>query len=99
MFNAAETAGVTIQRINDGLDTGDIVRQGEVPIGRRSFQAIWKDVESLGFDLYIQAILELKNGTAGYQRPVGKQGKLYRDPKLADVVRFWLRRYIRVSHL
>lgn len=96
MLNAAETAGVTIQRINDGLDTGDTVMQGEVQIHRRSFQAVWNDVEMLGLDLYIRAILEVKNGTANYQPHLGKKGKLYRDPRLWDILRFWLRRFIRV---
>lgn len=92
MFNNAETAGVTIQRINAGLDTGEIVRQADIPIGRRSFQAVWHDVESLGLDLYIQAILDVKQGTADYQSPGGTKGNLYRDPKFRDILRFWLRR-------
>jgi methionyl-tRNA formyltransferase len=91
MFNGAETAGVTIQRINAGLDTGDIVKQAEIPIRGRSFQAVWRDVEELGLDLYIQAILEVKNGVVTYQRPAGKKGRLYRDPKLSDLLKFWWR--------
>lgn len=94
MFNGAETAGVTIQRINEGLDTGDVVKQAEVSIRGRSFQAVWADVEQLGLDLYIQAILEVKNGVATYQQPTGNKGKLYRDPKLWDLVRYWWRRRI-----
>jgi len=94
MFDGAETAGVTIQRINKGLDTGDIVKQAEIPIRGRSFQAVWLDIEELGLDLYIQAILEVKNGIASYQRPAGKKGKLYRDPTVSDLLKFWWRRHI-----
>jgi methionyl-tRNA formyltransferase len=94
LFKGAETAGVTIQRINEGVDTGDVVKQAEVPIRGRSFQAVWKDVELLGLDLYIQAILEVKQGIATYQRPTGKEGRLYRDPKLSDFLKFWWRRHI-----
>lgn len=96
MFNGDETAGVTIQRINAGLDTGDIVKQAEIPIGHRSYQAVWNDVETIGLDIYIQAILEAKHGKANYQRPVGKRGQLYRDPTFLDILRFWLRRKIGI---
>ncbi len=42
MFNGEQTAGVTIQRVNAGLDEGEIVKQGEVLIGRRSQRTVWK---------------------------------------------------------
>lgn len=91
MYNGERSAGVTIQKINAGLDTGSIVKEGEVPIGRRSYQTVWRDLEALGLDLYIQAILEVKNGTATYRPQTGKKGKLYRNPKLKDFVTFWIR--------
>jgi methionyl-tRNA formyltransferase len=92
MYNDEDVAGVTIQKINAGLDTGCIVKEGEVPIGRLSYQAVWRDLEALGLDLYIQAILEVKNGTATYRPQVGKKGKLYRNPKLKDYLAFWVKR-------
>jgi folate-dependent phosphoribosylglycinamide formyltransferase PurN len=92
-YNGEETAGVTIQRINAGLDTGSIVKQGEVPIGNRSLNAIWNELERLGLDLYLQAILEVKQGTAGYKSIPGIRGKVYRDPKLVHILRFWRQRF------
>lgn len=89
IYNGEETAGVTIQKVNAGLDTGEIVKQGEVPIGHRSQGAIWNELEALGLDLYIQAILEVKTGTASYRPQLGKKGKLYQDPKLGDILKLW----------
>jgi methionyl-tRNA formyltransferase len=80
---------VTIQKVNEGLDTGDIAREGHVPIGSRSLSSIWRDLENLGLDLYMQAIFDVKQGNTAYRPQTGKKGKLYRDPKLGDIFRVW----------
>jgi folate-dependent phosphoribosylglycinamide formyltransferase PurN len=91
MYNGEISAGVTIQKINAGLDTGSIVKEGEVSIGSRSYQTVWRNLEALGLDLYIQAILEVKNGIATYRPQIGKKGKLYKNPKIKDFIAFWIR--------
>jgi folate-dependent phosphoribosylglycinamide formyltransferase PurN len=89
MYNGEKTAGVTIQKINAGLDTGSIVKEGEVLIGHRTPGAVWLRLEAVGLDLYVQAILEIKNGIATFQPQTGRKGKLYRNPKPKDLVVFW----------
>jgi methionyl-tRNA formyltransferase len=91
MFNGEKTAAVTIQKINAGLDTGEIVKQGEVTIGRRSYRTVCRELEILGLELYLQAIIDVKQGAASYSPQLGKKRKLYRDPKFADIVRFTFR--------
>lgn len=91
MYNGEKVAGVTIQKINAGLDTGSIVKDGEVAIGCRSQRAVWHDLEELGLTLYLQAILEVRNGTATYRPQEGPKGKLYKNPKLRDLLVFWTR--------
>lgn len=93
MYHGEPVAGVTIQNVTAGLDTGQIVRSGEVSIGRRGYGAVWREVLALGLDLYIEAILEVRAGTAVYRPQIGPKGKLYRDPKPGDILRFWLRRW------
>jgi len=95
MYNGETSAGVTIQKINAGLDTGEIVKAGEVPIGHRSRRAVWRELEALGLDLYLQAILEVKAGTAVYRPQTGTKGKLYRNPKLGDLLNFWGKQFKR----
>jgi hypothetical protein len=95
MYNGEQVAGVTIQKVNAGLDTGTIVKEGEVTIDRRSQRAVWNELEALGLDLYIQAILEVKAGTATYRPQAGVKGRLYRNPKLGNLVNFWGKQFKR----
>ena len=89
MYNGEKSAGVTIQKVNKGLDTGAIIRTGEVKAYRRRYQAVFHELEALGVELYIQAILDIKHGVAEYKLQTGVKGKLYRNPKFGDFVRFW----------
>jgi folate-dependent phosphoribosylglycinamide formyltransferase PurN len=89
MYNGEPFAGVTIQKVNRGLDTGSIVKEGQVPAGLRPYPAVMRDLEALGLDLYIQAVLEVKQGCASYRPQAGKKGRLYRNPKPGDFVKFW----------
>jgi folate-dependent phosphoribosylglycinamide formyltransferase PurN len=95
MYNGEKTAGVTIQKINAGLDTGEVVKAGEVSIARKSYSKVWHELEQLGLALYIQAIIEVKGGEAVFRSQQGKKGKLYRDPALRDLVDFWCRNRTR----
>ena len=95
MYNGEPVAGVTIQKVNKGLDTGSIVKTGEVSTQGRAYQAVVHELETIGLDLYMQAILEVKNGTAEYKPQAGVKGKLYRNPKPGDFLKFWGRQIRR----
>ena len=100
MYNGEQFAGVTIQKVNKGLDTGAIVRTGEVRAYRRPYQIVSHELEALGIELYIQAILDVKHGVAEYKPQTGVKGRLYRNPKLGDFIRFWgrqLKRQLRIG--
>jgi methionyl-tRNA formyltransferase len=100
MYNGEPFAGVTIQKVNKGLDTGTIVKTGEVNAYRRTYQAVFRELEALGVELYIQAILEVKRGVAEFKPQTGVKGKLYRNPKLGDFIRFWgrqIKRRLRIG--
>lgn len=89
MYNGERVAGVTIQKVNRGLDTGSIVKAGEVSTQGRAYATVVHELEALGLDLYMQAILEVKHGTAEYKPQSGVKGKLYRNPKPGDFLKFW----------
>jgi methionyl-tRNA formyltransferase len=95
MYNGERVAGVTIQKVNKGLDAGSIVKSGEVPAQGRSYSDVVRELETLGLDLYVQAILEVKHGTAQYEPQNGAKGKLYRNPKASDFLKFWGRQISR----
>lgn len=95
MYNGESVAGVTIQKVNKGLDTGNVVKTGEVNTRGRSYQAVVRELETLGLNLYMQSILEVKHGTAEYKPQSGKKGKLYRNPTQGDFLKFWGRQILR----
>lgn len=95
MYRGEPAAGVTIQKVNAGLDTGQIAAEGKVPIGRRARRHVWRDVEALGVDLYVQAVLDFRAGNPELRPFPGKKGKLYRDPKLKHFAKFYWRRLVR----
>ncbi|MGH7544432.1 MAG: formyltransferase family protein [Gemmatimonadota bacterium] len=87
MEEGRPTAGVAIQRIGAGLDTGDIMAEGEVPIGAKSYPRVWREVQDLGVRLYLDAILQIKRGTDSYRPQRGTPGRLYRDPAWLPILR------------
>jgi methionyl-tRNA formyltransferase len=96
MYNGEESAGVAIQKVNAGLDAGEIVKLGKVAIGHRSRKAVWRELEALGIDLYVQAILEVKEGSAVYRVQPDNAGRIYRDPRARDLLCFWMKRFVRL---
>lgn len=95
MYNGERVAGVTIQKVNQGLDTGSIVKTGEVSTQGKAYPAVVHELEALGLDLYMQTILEVKHGIAEYKPQSGVRGKLYRNPKPGDLLKFWGRQIRR----
>jgi methionyl-tRNA formyltransferase len=95
MYNGESTAGVTIQKINAGLDTGEIVLEGSVPIGTRRFGRVDAEVQQLGVDLYIQAIVAVRDGTAVYRPQPAARAPLCRQPTPAQILELWQRQLRR----
>jgi folate-dependent phosphoribosylglycinamide formyltransferase PurN len=93
IYNGERAAGVTIQRVNAGIDSGDVVARGEVPIGRKRYGRVERETQTLGFALFVAALLELRDGRARFepQPPRQRAGRHYRQPSAADFLRFWLR--------
>jgi folate-dependent phosphoribosylglycinamide formyltransferase PurN len=95
MYHGEPTAGVTIQLINRGLDTGSTVNEGSVPIGSRSRGAVWRDLEHMGLDLYVDAILQVREGTSVPRAQEGPKGPLFRDPPLRLILALWWRQTLK----
>ena len=78
------------------VETGDVIREGAVPIGRLPLAVVWRRLEALGLDLYLRAILDVKQGRAHPQAPMGRRRRLYRDPGTWDILEFWRRYGVRL---
>ena len=88
LFNDEARAGVTIQRITRGLDTGPMVKSGTVPARGRGYRRVFGEVEELGLDLYLGAVLDVARGRAHAQSAPGEPGSLYRDPGPGHLLRY-----------
>lgn len=95
LYNGEPVAGITIQRITAGIDTGDVVATAEVQTGCRSFGSVWREVEERGCEVFIQAILDVRDGRAAAVPQTAPGGPLYRQPTAGDLFRFWLSRLLR----
>ena len=94
MFHGETHAGVTIQNVNRGLDAGEVVEAGRVRIGSRSRRRVWFEIESLGVDLYVKAILDIREGAAVFAPQLGPRYILCRDPSPGQLLRLWYRQLL-----
>lgn len=94
MYNGEATAGVAIQKINAGLDRGEVVSAGEVPIGRKRYGRIDAEVQGLGLKLYVDAVAAVKRGEAVARPQPAGSTRLYRQPSAIDILRLFARRLV-----
>ena len=94
MFNGEESAAVTIQRANAGIDTGELVRQAEVSVARKSLRKVERELNRRGLEIYLEAVLAVRRGTAQLV-PQDRKGKLYRNPTAKDHLVFCWRQLKR----
>ena len=97
IYHGERYVGVTIQRIGSRLDGGDVVAQGRIPVGRAPLPVISARLVRLGLDLYMQAILAVRDGTAKFVPQAQGTGILCHDPAITDVLRFWWRYLARLA--
>jgi methionyl-tRNA formyltransferase len=91
-LNGEASAGVTIQRINAGVDTGDVVCGAEVPIAGKRYGRVEAALQNVGVELYVSAIVAVKRGEAVSRPQTNPEtGRLYREPRARDVLRLWRR--------
>ena len=92
VYNGERSVGVTIQLVNAGIDCGQIVAEGRVPVEGKSYRRIVRDSQALGVELYLDAILQMRRGTARPRDPGRALGPHYRDPTLWQVLQLPLKR-------
>lgn len=97
IMNGEDSVGVAIQRIGAKLDGGDIVRDARLPVGRMPPCVINRRLHRAGLRLYTEAILSVRRGTATYKAQPAGGGTLYRDPRMLDIARFWIRYASRLA--
>ena len=63
-----ERAGVTIMKVDEGLDTGDMLISDSVEIGRMNFEELHDALSVIGADLMSKALVLIENGKAVYTK-------------------------------
>jgi len=92
-IHGRETAGITLQRINERLDAGEVVDTKTVPIGD---EYTYSDVKNQLFeaseDMLAAAMKKVENGETDFET-YDQLGKLYTIPSGIDAVRFLLKEF------
>lgn len=69
VINGEEKTGVSIMRMDYGLDTGDIISMAETKIGEYETSAMLFDrLAKIGGELLVRTIGDIENGTAHYTK-------------------------------
>lgn len=63
-----EEAGVTIMKVDEGLDTGDMLISGSVPVGRKNFEELHDALAAIGADLMSRALVLIEKGEAVFTK-------------------------------
>ena len=64
ILDGDERAGVTIMKIDEGLDTGDMLISDSVEIGRMNFEELHDALSLMGADLMVRALELIESGEA-----------------------------------
>lgn len=68
ILNGFENTGVTIMKMDEGLDTGDMVAVSEVKIGRKNFLDIHDELAKLGGELMAETLPKIVSGDVIYTK-------------------------------
>lgn len=96
IYNGETRAGVTVQKLNEQLDAGKIVKQATVPIKPDDSPADVRDRQTeITVDLVVEAVRGISDGSLEPRNWDGSKGKVNTPPTIAELVRYWLRRNLR----
>lgn len=62
-----KTTGVTIMQLDEGLDTGMIIKKGEIQVGNKDINELSEELSTLGGRLLLESISEIEEGNAIFE--------------------------------
>jgi len=95
LYHGERETGITIQQVNAGIDTGDMLLQKIIPIGPKdNISSLTEKANRIGVETLIEAILSVKSNTV---RPVvqEKKGYTYTVPTLRQWLCFQIKMLLR----
>ncbi|MGN0709853.1 MAG: methionyl-tRNA formyltransferase [Anaerovoracaceae bacterium] len=68
ILEGLEYTGVTIMKMSEGLDTGDMVSSVRVAVGRKTLPELEEDLAEAGADLLVKTLPEIESGRAVFTK-------------------------------
>jgi len=88
LYHGEENVGITIHKIDKGIDTGDIIRQDMMPIGRRdTLNDLIIKTKRYNAMMIREIIEDYREGRVRYRKMEGK-GSYFSFPTRDDVIEF-----------
>jgi methionyl-tRNA formyltransferase len=89
LLNGESETGVTVHRMEEGIDGGDIILQRRVPIAAdETLLSLMRKTKRMAADLVLESIKEFDAGTVSPMSNPADEGSYFSFPTRADVDRF-----------
>ncbi len=83
--NDAENCGVTVHKVDEGIDTGDLIKQSKINITNDDNFATYPYLQiGVGIELIEDTINRIKNNNFDYYRKVNTKSNLYTHPTFTE---------------
>lgn len=88
MKNQEQEIGVSVFLVDEGIDSGPIIKQKTVNIGDKSQAQLIQETKSVGVSLILDALDEIENGNTVLQENDDQNSSYYGFPTREDVIEF-----------
>ena len=89
LYHGEQTVGITVHRINEEIDEGEIILQDHIPVlAGESLDALIKRTKRLGAHAVYKAIEMFKQGNVAYGANKPEEGSYFSFPNKDDVRKF-----------
>ncbi|MGI6211172.1 MAG: methionyl-tRNA formyltransferase [Anaerovoracaceae bacterium] len=66
ILSGEEKTGVTIMKMDAGLDTGDMIAKAETDVDHKTFHVLYDELAELGADLLVRTLPSIEDGTCRF---------------------------------
>lgn len=89
--NDEKETGVSVFRVDEGIDSGDILVQRRVPIHTQTQAQLIRETKRIGMDALIEALIAMKTNTATCVPNPSESSTYFKFPTREDVREFYRR--------
>lgn len=94
--NDAENCGVTVHKVDEGIDTGDLIKQSKIDITNNDNFATYPYLQiGVGIELIEDTINRIKNNQFDYYRKVNSKSNLYTHPTFTEYLYYYFLKNVK----